>query len=104
MCGNITDVKYAEYLREEKRKRRVTKSWIKNELELRTPDAIVNAGDCVRMHRAIMNIEDNEFVPLHNKAEIHLFVRNTERDWIIQSTKYTITNARNNSHHVSSWQ
>ena len=71
--GNVTDVKYAEYLRKEK-KRRIAKTWIKDELELRTPDAIVNAGDCIRAHRAIMNMEDNEFVPLHDKAEIHLFV------------------------------
>ena len=75
--GNITHVKYAEYLREENKKRRITKTWIKDELALRTPDAIVNAGDCVRIHRAVMNIEDDEFVPMHDKAELHLFVRIT---------------------------
>jgi hypothetical protein len=75
--GNITDVEYAEYLRAERKNKRVTKTWIKDELEFRTPDAIVNAGDCIRIHRAVMSIDDNEFMPLHDKAEIHLFVRIT---------------------------
>jgi hypothetical protein len=57
-------------------------SLVKEELELRTLDAVVNAGDCIRIHRVIMNIEDDEFVPLYDRAEIHLFVLIANETWL----------------------
>jgi hypothetical protein len=89
--GNVTDVQYAEYVRQEKRRRRVTKRWIKNEIEIRTPDAIVNPGDCIRVHQVIMNLRDNEFLPLHDRAEINLFVRITNEAGLCKILNTPIT-------------
>jgi hypothetical protein len=47
---------------------------MKDELKSRTPDAIVNQGDCVKAHRAVKYIGENQFIHAHDSAEIHLFV------------------------------
>lgn len=76
--GNITDAEYADYLKEEKKQRRIpTKTWMKDEVKSRTPDAIVNPGDSIKTHHAVMNIGDDEFVPIHDRAFIHLFIKIT---------------------------
>jgi hypothetical protein len=72
--GNITDAEYANSVREEKKQRRIPKTWMKDELKSRTPDAIVNQGDCVKAHRAVKYIGENQFIHAHDSAEIHLFV------------------------------
>jgi hypothetical protein len=85
--GNITDAEYAEYLKEEKKQRRIpAKTWMIDELNSRTPDAIVSPGDSIRMHRAVMNIEsEDEFIPLHDRAFIHLCVKQTRLDCAMYS-------------------
>jgi hypothetical protein len=77
--GNITDAEYADVLKKEKKQRFIpTKSWIKEEIQSRTPDAIVNPGDSIEMHHAVMNLEDgDEFVPIQDRAFVHLFVKIT---------------------------
>ena len=77
--GNITDAEYVESLKEEKKSRRASrKDWMKRELNSRTPDAIVMPGDSVEMHHAVTNLEDDdEFVPLQDRAFIHLFIKIT---------------------------
>jgi hypothetical protein len=74
--GNITDAEYADSVKAEKKQRRIpTKTWMKDELKSRTPDAIVNAGDCVRTLRAVKYIGENQFIHVHDNVEIHLFVQ-----------------------------
>jgi hypothetical protein len=95
--GNITDAEYAERLKEEKKWRRIpTKNWMKDELESRKPDAIVNPGDCIETHHAIMNIlHDDEFVPIHDRAIIDLFIRITNKTGLcnVLSTPITLYGA-----------
>jgi hypothetical protein len=57
---------------------------MKDELRSRTPDAIVNSGDCVRTHRAVKYIGENQFVHVHDNAEIHLFVEIINKDGLCQ--------------------
>jgi hypothetical protein len=79
--GNITDAEYADFIKKEKKQRRIpTKTWIKDELRSRMPDAIVNSGDCVRTHRAVKYIGENQFVHVHDNAEIHVFVEIIDKD------------------------
>jgi hypothetical protein len=78
--GIITDAEYANFVREEKKQRRIPKTWMKDELKSRTPDAIVNPGDCVRTHRAVKYIGENQFIHTHDSAEIHLFVEIISKD------------------------
>jgi hypothetical protein len=79
--GNITDAEYADSIKKEKKQRRIpTKTWMKDELRSRTPDAIVNPGDCVRTHRAVKYIGENQFIHAHDSAEIHLFVQIMDKD------------------------
>jgi hypothetical protein len=78
--GNITDAEYAISVREEKKQRRIPKTWMKDELRSRIPDAIVNPGDCVRTHRVVKYIGDNQFIHTHDSAEIHVFVKIINKD------------------------
>ena len=79
--GNITDAEYANSVKEEKKQRRIpTKTWMKDELKSRTPDAIVNVGDCVRTLRVVKYIGENQFIHVHDSAEIHLFVEIISKD------------------------
>jgi hypothetical protein len=77
--GNISDAEYTEYLKEEKKRRRIPKkTWMMDELKSRTPDAIVSPGDSIKIHHSIMNIESaDQFIPIHDRAFIHLFVKIT---------------------------
>jgi hypothetical protein len=53
---------------------------MKDELKSRTPDAIVNPGDCVRTHRAVKYVGENHFIHTHDSAEIHPFVEIISKD------------------------
>lgn len=77
--GDITDGEYANYLKEEKEWRRAPhKTWKRDEIKSRTPDAIINRGDSITTHHAVMNIEsEDQFIPIHDRAFIHLFVKVT---------------------------
>ena len=78
--GNITDAEYADSIKKDKEQRRIPKTWMKDELKSRTPDAIVNPGDCVRTHSAVKYIVENQFIHAHDSAEIHLFVEIINKD------------------------
>jgi hypothetical protein len=72
--GHITDAEYENFLREEKKQRGIPKTWMKDELCSRIPDAIVNQGDCVKSHRVVKYISEDQFIHAHDGAEIHLHV------------------------------
>jgi hypothetical protein len=76
---NITDDEYAEVLTAEEkwRRKRIGPAEIKKEVADRTPDAIVNPGDCVSVHHVVMNISDDEFIPIHDRGEVQLFLKIT---------------------------
>jgi hypothetical protein len=76
---NITDDEYAKVLKahEKRRQKRISITEIKKEIADRTPDAIVNSGDCISVHRAVMNISGDEFAPIQDRGEINLFIKIT---------------------------
>jgi hypothetical protein len=73
--GDITDAEYEDSVREEKKQRVIPKTWVKDELKFRIPDAIVNQGDCVKVHRVVKYISQDQFIHAHDSAEIHLQVK-----------------------------
>jgi hypothetical protein len=73
--GNISDAEYAEIVTNERKQRRIPKTWMKDELKARTPDAIVNPEDCVRTYKAVKYLGHNKFVHAHDNSVIHLFIQ-----------------------------
>jgi hypothetical protein len=80
--GKITDAEYENLVKKEKEERVVpNKTWIKEEIVSRTPDAVVTSGDRIETHHVIINLEgDDEFIPIQDRAFVHLFVKITRRD------------------------
>jgi hypothetical protein len=74
---NFTDEEYARYLKKHKKSTPLGKSWISKEVAARTPDAVVKAGDRIRIHEVIKNVGHDEFVHPHDNAEISLFIKIT---------------------------
>jgi hypothetical protein len=75
--GKITDAEYAAYLKNERKQKPLGKSWIRKEIATRTPDAIVNVGDHIRISKVIMNIGRDVFKHVHDRDSIHVFVKIT---------------------------
>jgi hypothetical protein len=64
---DIADTEYEKHVKEHNKQRRIPKSWIKEEVKLRTPDTIVSFGDCITTDRVVMNIYGDELDPLHDR-------------------------------------
>jgi hypothetical protein len=76
-----TDTDYASYLKRHKKIKPLGKSWIREEIADRTPDAIVSVGDRIGIHQVIKYRIDEEFAHPHDRDEIHLFVKIHKQRW-----------------------
>jgi hypothetical protein len=81
-----SDEEYQFYLKSNIWKhKKLPRSWIKDEIEVRTPDIIVQSGDYIAVDHAEMNlIRDDPFAPLGDKAGIHLFVNISNDNGLIK--------------------
>jgi hypothetical protein len=73
---NISDAEYQEYLEGNSwNHKKLPKSWIRDEIKDRTPDALVQSGDRIGVDRAETKIvDDDTFKWLDDRAEIRLFI------------------------------
>ena len=74
---NISDTEYQAYLKRDMWKdKKLPKSWIRDEIKSRTPDAVAKAGDYLSVDRfEIKVIDGDNFAWLRDRAEVLLFVR-----------------------------
>jgi hypothetical protein len=68
------DIYLSEHQKQEKRK--LGRSWIKEGLNDRRPDAIVRSGDYISVDRVEMNaVNDDNFAPLHDRVKAFLYIK-----------------------------
>jgi hypothetical protein len=70
---------------------------MKDELRSRTADAILNPSDCVRTHRVVKYIGEDQFIHTHDNAEVHVFVKVINKDGLskvvdVPVVMYGVTN------------
>jgi hypothetical protein len=75
LFDNISDTDYQAYLGSDTWKgEKLPKSWIRDEIKDRTPDAIVQSGDYISVDRVEMKLINYEFAFLADRAEVLLFL------------------------------
>ena len=69
------DDEYKKYLSDVERAKPLGATWIKQTVSSRTPEASVNQGDEISLSRVEMLVSDDDFLPLHDRAEIRVYVK-----------------------------
>ena len=72
---NVTDEEHETLLESD---HKFVEQLVRREIAGRTPDAIVNPGDCISIHNIQMRVyDDDKFIPIEDRAEIQVFVKIT---------------------------